>query len=310
MLSVRGYLERPDLGRAPDVGTAAQLSRKAIDLHDAHEVPVLLTEEHQRPEIARLLQCGGVVADRLVFGYLKQALLLYTPEIFLAHPAGVPVVEAQPVGPDVASGLDDVLAEDGAQGPVQNVSRSVVSLYLVAAHPVYGGGHPVALLYVPALGSRAYDLVTAGWYHIEDLKLAAFRGEPTLICHLAAARSVEGILRQNHVKLSTRRLLDGEDVGLNLLPLVPDEPALYLPVPERRHEPLVALHGLPGPRALPAHALLEARLVQGDTPVREHLPRDLDRETVGVVHCERHVPREVPAGETTYLCLQELQSAS
>jgi hypothetical protein len=134
-----------------------------------------------------------------------------------------------------------------------------------------------------------------------------FRGDPTLVRHLPATRGVERVLGKNYVQfltgLATRRLLDGEDGGLDLLPLVPNEAALDIPVAERRHKPLVALQRSPRPLALQAHGLLETRLVQRDSSLREHLLRDLDRETVGVVQHKRDVSGEVPARQTLYLRL-------
>src|SRR5215212_3572264 len=113
MLSVGDDLESPYLSRDPDVGAAAQLAREAVYLDDAHEVCVLLTEEHHRPEVTRLLQRGRVVAHGLVLGDLAESQLINSPKVRLAHPASVPIVEAQAVRPDVAAGLDDVLAQDG-----------------------------------------------------------------------------------------------------------------------------------------------------------------------------------------------------
>ena len=57
--------------------------------------------------------------------------------------------------------------------------------------------------------------------------------------------------------------------------------------------------------ALQPHGLFEARFVQSYAPLREHLPRHLDRESIRVVQRERHVSREVTAGEPAYLRLQE-----
>src|SRR5215213_5663540 len=84
----------------------------------------------------------------------------------------------------------------------------------------------------------------------------------------SATCRVERVLLQHDVELSrsVEHALLRDDPRLDLLPLVADEPALDLLVPERRDHPVVALHGLPGP-----------------LPLRQYLPRNLYRESVGVV---------------------------
>src|SRR6185436_17671413 len=47
--------ERADLGRRADVRAAAELAREPVDLDDAHDLAVLLAEEHLRTEPARLV---------------------------------------------------------------------------------------------------------------------------------------------------------------------------------------------------------------------------------------------------------------
>jgi hypothetical protein len=70
VFSVGDDLERTDLGRTANVSAAAQLAREAVYLDDAHEVAILLAEEHHRPQVAGLFQRGRVVTDGLVFGDL------------------------------------------------------------------------------------------------------------------------------------------------------------------------------------------------------------------------------------------------
>jgi hypothetical protein len=55
VLPVGEYLESPDLGGAPYMRPAAQLARESIDLDHAHQVSVLLAEEHHRAEVTCLL---------------------------------------------------------------------------------------------------------------------------------------------------------------------------------------------------------------------------------------------------------------
>src|SRR5581483_11058481 len=59
--------ERADLRRRADVGAAAQLHRPAADVDDAHDVAVLLAEQHHRSELPRL-------GDRRLVGAHRQVL--------------------------------------------------------------------------------------------------------------------------------------------------------------------------------------------------------------------------------------------
>jgi hypothetical protein len=195
-------LKAPDLGGAAHVRAAAELRGEAVHLDDADEVAVLLAEEHHRAELAGLFERRGEVAYRLVLGDLEQALLLHAPDLLLAHPPAVAVVEAEPVGPDVAAGLHDVLAELGPQGPVEDVRGGVVGLDLLPADPVYRGGHRVADGEAVALDPRPEHLVAARRHDVEDLQLAALRGDPTLVRDLPAAGGVERVLREHHRDLA------------------------------------------------------------------------------------------------------------
>ena len=144
VLAVGRDLERPDLGRPTHVGSAAQLAGEPVHFDHSDEVAVLLAEEHDGAEFAGLLERRVVVPHRLVLGYLLQAELLHAPELLLVNLARVTVVEPQPVRPDVAPSLHNVLAKNRPESPVQDVRRGVVGLDLLPSHPVYRGGHRVA----------------------------------------------------------------------------------------------------------------------------------------------------------------------
>src|SRR5215212_8662981 len=127
---------------------------------------------------------------------------------------------------------------------MEDMSGCVIGLHLLTAHPIYRGGHPVAGLNGTTFLSGTYNLVVASRNDVEDLKLAILRKDPTLIRYLSTTCGVERILRQNQVQLTIglRHPFGRNNHGLDLLPLVPDEAALEVPIPERRHEPFVALH--------------------------------------------------------------------
>ena len=172
----------------------------------------------------------------------------------------------------------------------------MVGLDLLAANPVDRGRHRVADLEVATLDLRPQHLIVPGRHGVDDLELAAVRGDPTHVSHLPAARRVERVLLQHDVELplGVGYRFEGDDPRLDLLPLVADEAAPDLLVPERRDHPIIALHGLPSPLPLRPHRSLEPRLIQRDPSLRQHLPRYLDREAVGVVQQERDLAWELP----------------
>src|SRR5918998_1848345 len=188
------------------------------------------------------------------------------------------------------------------------MGRGMVRLYLLAPDPVYRGGYGVSDLEIAPFDTGPEHLVVPGGDGVETLELSALGGDPTQIRHLTAARGIERVLLQHDVELSlgVGYELDGEYGGLDLLPFVAHEPALYLLVPERGDHSLVPLHRLPGPLPLLVPRRLETRLVERDLPLRQHLSRDLDRKTIGVMQQKRHLAREVSSCETTNLGLKEI----
>ena len=79
---------------------AAELAREAVDLDDAHDLAVLLAEEHLRAELARLVDRrledpdGTVLEDLLVDEPLHLGALLGRERAIVGE------VEAELVGPD------------------------------------------------------------------------------------------------------------------------------------------------------------------------------------------------------------------
>src|SRR5215211_4038629 len=282
---------------------AAQLARESIDLDHSHQVGVLLPKEHHRAEVTCLLERGGKVPDRLVLRYLLQRELLDALDLIICDPPCVAVVEAQPVRPDVAARLHDLLAKDCPQCPVQDVRGRVVCLDLLPAHPVNGGSYRIPNLERAAFDPCPEHLIVTRRDGIEDLELSVLRGDPTPVRHLPATGGVERVIGQYDVHLSPSvgHGLDGDYSCLYLLALVADKAAPDLLVPERSNDPLVAPRGLPGTLPLCVHRSLETRLIERQTPLDKHLTRHLHRETVRVVQHEGHVAREVPAPHPLYL---------
>ena len=122
-----------------------QSSREnAVDLDHAHEVAVLLAEEHHRAELPRLVDRRRERAHRDVL----EDLLVDDPldPLALLRRERLPVreVEAQLVGPHRRARLADVLAEHLAQRRVQEVRRRVVRHRREAHAPGDHRAHAVA----------------------------------------------------------------------------------------------------------------------------------------------------------------------
>ena len=118
--------ERPDLGGRADVRAAAELAREAVDLDHAHDVAVLLAEEHLRAELAGLVDRrlerphGPADEDLLVHELLDLLALLRRQRLLVRE------VETELVGPDGRARLRDVLAQHPPQRLVQEMGRRVV----------------------------------------------------------------------------------------------------------------------------------------------------------------------------------------
>jgi hypothetical protein len=105
-------------------------------LEDAHDVAVLVAEERDRSHRLRLVLAGlerprPLVAERLGVDELLDLLDLLGGDRLVVRE-----VEPEPVGPDVRTGLLDVVAEHPAQRPVQQVGRGVVAAGRVASFDV------------------------------------------------------------------------------------------------------------------------------------------------------------------------------
>ena len=137
--------ERPDLRGRAHVRAAAELDRPAADVDDAHDVAVLLAEEHHRAELARLVDRrlvdahGQVLEDALVHAPLDLRALLGGQRLRMRE------VEAQLVGPHGGAGLLDVVAEHLAQALVQEMRAGVVRLRREADVPRHDRLDAVAL---------------------------------------------------------------------------------------------------------------------------------------------------------------------
>ena len=104
----------------------AELDRVAGDLDDAHDVPVLLAEEHHRPEPARLLDGRLEDVHRKPFEDLLVDPALDLAALVRAQPLAMREVEAELVRSNCRPRLHHVVAEHLAQRLMQQVRPGVV----------------------------------------------------------------------------------------------------------------------------------------------------------------------------------------
>ncbi len=105
---------------------AAQLDGVVGNLHDSHDVAVLLAEEHHRAELPRLVDRrledvhGPVLEDELVHAALDRVALVGTERVIMRE------VEAQLVRTHCRAGLVDVIAEHLAKRLMDEMRAGVI----------------------------------------------------------------------------------------------------------------------------------------------------------------------------------------
>ncbi len=278
--------ERPDLGRRADVRPAAELDRPAADVDDAHDVAVLLAEEHHRAELPRLVDRRLVDPHRQVREHpLVDALLDLRP-LLRRQRGRMREVEAELVGPHGGAGLLDVLAEHLAQALVQKVRPGVVRHRREAHRPRDGRLHAVARGEAGPLEQQRLVAVVA--VRLAQLGArAVVLLDPARVGHLAAAGGIERRLAQLREEEPVLQLLERADLRQRLRLLVADElgaepgrgrelgRALRAPARDAGARDLAVL--LHQPRVL--------LVVDAEAALARELHRQLDREAVR--RCER-----------------------
>ena len=134
-----------DLPGGRHVRAAAQLRAVAVDLHHADSLRrVLLAEEHVGADRLRLGQRHLGRRDRRVAPDLGIHAPLDLPQRLARGGGRRREVEAQPIGPDPAAGLLGLLAQDVAQGAMQQVGGGVVACRAPASLLIDAGRHDVS----------------------------------------------------------------------------------------------------------------------------------------------------------------------
>ena len=282
--------ERPDLGRRPHVGPATELAGEAVDLDHAHDVAVLLAEQHLGTELPRLVNRRLEDPHRMVREHLLVDDPLDLVALLRSERAVVREVEAKLVGPHRRARLLDVLAEDAPQRLVEEMRRRVVRHRREPDRPRNDRAHAVAR--GEALSLQHQDLVVPD-QPLDADELGPVRAVVLLqiagIPHLAAAVRVERRLSELRLERPVASVDESADLREDIELLVPDEVGLEGDVADQADR-----NGDGGARALALllHQLRVATLVDRHAALERELPCQLDREPVRVVQLERCVATE------------------
>ncbi len=284
----------PHLGRALEVGAAAQLAGPVAEADHPDDVAVLLAEERHRAR-------GTGLGDRPVADVERQRgahLLVHQPadplQLVRRQGAVEGEVEGRVVRPDVRAALEGGVAQHGVERLVEEVGGRVVAGGRQAPLLVHRrldrlpGGDP-ADLDRPQMGDHALGRLLG----VLDPDPAHAGGEVAGVAHLAARFGVEGRPVEEDLDLvalfgGRDRLptsVDGGDPGRGRQLVVAGE--LRLGQGEEVG-PALATHR-PGARPLAGHGRLEALQVDLDLPLGGELAGQLDREAIGVVELEHLV---------------------
>ena len=302
----RGYgelaadVEHAHLGGVVQVSAAAELHRVAVaHVHHPDGVAVLLAEQGDGAPLLGLLD-GHLLGDHVIAG--QDRLVDHGADLsqLLGGQGGeVGEVETEPVGLHQGTGLMDMVAQDLAQGGVQQMGGGVGPHDGLAAAGVH-----LSLDGVPQLEHAAgqlagvHILAALVLLHIRDLEDRAARAQRAVVGGLTAHLGVEGGLVQHDNGLHAGHQLlsllifhhNGHDPGVgDGQRVIAHELGLGDLLAELHAGPAQiaqGLPGLPGPLALLVHLLVELRLVQLHALLLHHLQGQVHGEAVGVVQLE------------------------
>ena len=156
-------VKEADLGSRAHVRTAAQLARvlALADLHHAHDLAVLLSEQRHRAQPLGLLERRRDRAHRIVGQDPLVHAVLDIPELLLAQALAVAEVEAELVRADIGARLAHVGADALAQRRLKQVRGRVIRLGGMPGRMVDPREHLLARLQLAALHEHRQRLIVA-----------------------------------------------------------------------------------------------------------------------------------------------------
>ena len=307
--------DRPGSAPAPRHGCrATELQRRGSRLHHSDLGAVLVTEEGDGAHPLGFLQRGLGRVDRGVAEHGEVGQLEHPVQLLRRRLPMMREVEAQPVRRHQRSLLAHVVTQHRPQAGVQQVGGGVIAPDGLAPLAVDGG---------PGLLAHHQLAVDPGLVHhqagqrvdrVEHVGDAGLGHDGPGVTHLPAALGVEGGLVQedlDHVALAVaiavaagRQHADHLRRDLVVGSRPPHERGRARRIEQRPIgrgvARLLGRGGRPGPLALFGHGQVELRTGRLHDPgVAGQLLGQLDREAVGVVQGEGHVPLQhlVAGGE-------------
>ena len=281
--AVVGDQGQADLAASLDVCPSAKFTRPVAEGNDPDQIAVLLVEEGDRAGFDRLVEWELLDPAHQVRADLLVEQPQHAIDLVRRQGPGKAEIEGCVVGLHRGTSLDGLLAQDIAQGPVQEVRCRVMSRHCLTPGGIHHCMDSIAWLQ-PVRGDldAMPDRLTLG-LNIDDASRGALPGQRPGVGRLPAALGVKRGLVQEYVgvlRLAGHRENIG-DSGVAFQPVISDEPA-GAPGQRRgkgaRRDPAsitLALHQ--GCHSLKIHAY---------TSLLSQLGSELDREAERVMEVE------------------------
>ena len=280
------------------MSATAQLLRKVADRQGPYLVAVFLPEQRDKPTAASVGQRLLTRNNRTSGHDLLEHHRFDRLDLLFRQALTTRVVKAQAPGRDFGAGLVDVVTDDPLQRGVQQVRCGVVALCRAACtfvncqldrlpHPEHAAIHDGSVQMVAVECCRRLNLSSRAL--TSDLAPVA-----DLATTLGIERRGGDYQRNAHARFSLLRrrevFIQDRQQGRTLDELVvADEPSRLDASLAQDGRGIIGEHRIGGghgrscPFALRRHRGLEARFVQAQATLLDHLTSDVDREAEGVV---------------------------
>ena len=301
--TVADDLEVADEAGGGGMDAAAELFAEAVvdvgggvaDFDNADIGGVLLAEDGHCAGLQRLLVGHFVGVDGDVVADAGGDEFLHGGELAGGGSVGLGVVEPQPFGRDERAGLMDVVAEDAAQGGVEEMGGGVVAHEAVA--PVEGDAGLNGFADGDATRGDDADVAVevAALLRVGDANLAIREDERSGVALLAAALGVEGRSGEDDFDFGVGLGAvdaqaagdEGDDAALGFDGVVAEELGAAADGGEEGVGGVAfEVGGGLGASALLRHGVIEALLIEAEAGGLGNLAGELHGEAVGVVEDE------------------------
>ena len=262
--------------------TPTQLDGGAV-FHDAHLVAIFFTEQCHCAHLLGLVDWHIPVFFQLIVGAdLLAHQFFHLPKLFVGYLLEMGEVETQCFGRNIGTFLLDMLAQDLAQGLVEQVRSRVVAFTLDALFPIDFGGKDSGHVGRQLLNDVDRKVVLA--LRVEDGNLLIAIDQPTRIAdlstHLGVERSfVEHQLVKRFVLLL--HLAVAQNFGIAIKEIVADEFRLAF----FQDHPVAGFHGssVAGTFFLFLHLHVELVDIHVHAMFAENQLGQVERETIRIV---------------------------